>query len=151
MLSLCVLVVHYFLFIFELQMIHQVREKRNKGKAGLHSWAFSVICGPGVEVSEFFYLCPELGVMKSMMVTWINWYASRIFTSLLNNLIWQCCAPAFKCNWRITAWAGWLSLCASLCTSLPLGTGQLDPVLAQLESVVYVQLGRICNITSSQD
>lgn len=72
MLLLCVLVVHYFLFIFELQMIYQVRENRNKGKAGLHSWAFLVICGPGVEVSEFFYLCPEPGVMKSMMVTWVN-------------------------------------------------------------------------------
>lgn len=72
MLLLRVLVVHYFLFIFELQMIYQVKENRNKGKAGLHSWAFPVICGPGVEVSEFFYLCPEPGVMKSMMVTWVN-------------------------------------------------------------------------------
>lgn len=57
-----------FFFIFELQRVYQVRENRDKRKAGLNSWAFLVICGNGVEVSEVFYLCPQQGVMESMVL-----------------------------------------------------------------------------------
>lgn len=64
----CFYFAYYFPFIFELQVIYQVRENRDKGKAGLHFWAFLVLCENGVEESEFFYFCPEQGVMKSIMI-----------------------------------------------------------------------------------
>ena len=54
--------------VLELQMVYEVRENRDKGKAGLHSWALLVICGNGVEVSEVFYLHPQRGVMESMVM-----------------------------------------------------------------------------------
>lgn len=40
----------------------------DKEKVGLHSWAFLVICGNGIEVSEDFYLHLQQGVMRSMVM-----------------------------------------------------------------------------------
>lgn len=49
-------------------MVYQVRENRDKEKEGLNAWAFLLICGNGVEVSEVFYLHPQQGVVKSKVM-----------------------------------------------------------------------------------
>lgn len=113
------LLAYYFPFIFELQVIYQLRENRDKGEARLLFWAFLVLCENRVEESEFFYLCPEQGVMKSGMILYymMNRYAGKIFTSLINNPVCPCCTTPLppKCNRKVIAWPGWLSLSASPC------------------------------------
>ena len=46
-------------FTFQLPGVYQVGEDGDRGKAGLHSLAFLVICGSGVEVSEVFPCVPS--------------------------------------------------------------------------------------------
>lgn len=82
-----------FLCLFLSLHFWSANDLSSQGEQGqrgsLHSWAFLVICGDGVEVSESFYLCPEQGVMKSMMMLEHggNWFSGGICTCLINNVV----------------------------------------------------------------